>query len=212
VERERQREPWQQTAGAVEAVAVPDVLEQALVSARASGAGQSRRQALLEQLGHLDLGAPRATADRLLSLLASGQLEGLTGRGGTSARAVAVERLLQLGYPYALEVAPEDLAHWRAERPADASDGRGLGALLMTVAVALALWGFAEPPRNIGLLVVLGLEGLALTSALRPASRSWVRRLLFGLGVFACILGLFFGPATLVPGVAALVVARLLRR
>lgn len=212
MERERQRESWQQPAGEAEALARPDVLEQALVSARASGAGQSHRQVLLQQLTQLDLGDPRATADRLLSLLSSGQLAGLTGRGGTSARAVAVERLLQLGYPYALEVAPEDLAHWRAERPVDASDGRGLGALLMTVAVALALWGFAQPPRNIGLVVVLGLEALALTVALRPATRGWVRRLLFGLGVFACILGLHFGPATLVPGVAALVTARLLRR
>ena len=120
------------------------------------GSGRGARRAFVDRLAALDLGSPRATADRLQQLLGSGELATLRASDGTSARAVAVERLLALGYPYALEVAPEDLAHWRQERPSGASDGRGLAVLVMTVAVCLSLWGLSEPPTGVGLGVRAG--------------------------------------------------------
>ncbi len=185
-----------------------DPLGHALASARAPGADEGARRAFVDRLAQLDLGNPRTTADRLLQLLASGQLATLHASDGSSARAVAVERLLALGYPYALEVSPEDLAHWRAERPSEATDRRGLAVLVMTVALCLSLWGVSEPPTGIGLASVLALEGVTVAGAIRPSLRSWARRAVFALGVLACVLGFRYGVATVLPGVAGLVTAR----
>jgi hypothetical protein len=118
---------------------------------------------------------------------------------------------MELGYPFALEVAPEDLAHWRAERAPDATDGRGLGLPLVTVAACLSLWGVAEPPRNGGIGLVLGIETMAVLATLRPRTVPWARRALFGLGVLACALGLSLGMGVVLPGVAAIIASRLLR-
>jgi uncharacterized membrane protein YbaN (DUF454 family) len=192
----------------LQAVVPQDPLDRALASARAPGADAGARRAFVDRLATLDLGDPRATADRLQALLASGELAMLRSSDGTSARAVAVERLLGLGYPYALEVAPEDLAHWREERPSEATDGRGLAILVMTVAVCLALWGVSEPPTGFGLASVLALEGVTVAGVVRPPLRRWARKALLVLGVLACALGLRYGVSTLLPGVAGLVTAR----
>jgi hypothetical protein len=56
-----------------------------------------------------------AAARALLELLAGGRLQGLVERGGATSRAEAVRALLRLGYPWALEVDPADLAFLRAE-------------------------------------------------------------------------------------------------
>jgi hypothetical protein len=119
-----------------------------------------------------------------------------------------VERLLALGYPYALEVTPEDLAHWRHERPSEATDGRGLAVLVMTVAACLSLWGLSDPPTGLGLASVLALEAVTVAGAVRPSLRGWARRAVFALGVFACVLGFRYGVGTLLPGVAGLLTAR----
>ena len=194
--------------GELDAVVAEDLLGRALASARAPGADPGARRTFVDRLAALDLGSPRATANRLQQLLASGALATLRASDGTSARAVAVERLLALGYPYALEVSPEDLAHWRQERPSGASDGRGLAVLVMTVAVCLSLWGLSEPPTGLGLASVLALEGVAVAGAVRPSLRGFARRALFALGVLACALGPRYGIATLLPGIAGLVTAR----
>lgn len=194
--------------GELDAVVAQDPLERALATARAPGADGGVRRVLVDRLATLDLGSPRATADRLQALLASGALERLRTADGTSARAAAVERLLGLGYPYALEVSPEDLAHWRQERPSGANDGRGLAVLVMTVAVCLSLWGLSDPPSGLGLVTVLGLEGVAVAGAVRPSLRAWARKAVFALGVLACALGFRYGVGTLLPGIAGLVTAR----
>ena len=194
----------------LEAVVPQDPLEHALASARAPGADAGARRAFVGRLATLDLGSPRATADRLQALLASGELGALRASDGTSARAVAVERLLALGYPYALEVTPEDLAHWRHERPSEATDGRGLAVLVMTVAACLSLWGVSDPPTGLGLASVLALEAVTVAGAVRPSLRGWARKAVLVLGVLACVLGLHYGVGTLLPGVAGLVTARFL--
>jgi len=194
--------------GEGEVVVGEDPLGPALASARAPGADAAARKAFVERLATLDLGTARATADRLQQLLSSGALTTLAGSDGRTARAVAVERLLALGYPYALEVAPEDLAHWRAERPSEATDGRGLAVLVMTVAVCLSLWGVSEPPTGVGLATVLGLGGVTVAGVLRPTLRRWARRTLFVLGIVACAIGARYGIGTLLPGIAGIVTAR----
>jgi len=208
VERHQETRIAAATASELDALLPQDPLDRALASARAPGADGVARRAVLDRLATLDLGDPRATADRLQQLLASEALGSLRGTDGTSARAVAVERLLGLGYPYALEVSPEDLAHWRQERPSGASDGRGLAVLVMTVAVCLALWGVSDPPSGIGLVSVLALEGVTVAGAVRRSLRGWARKAVFALGVLACALGLRYGVGTLLPGIAGLVTAR----
>ena len=199
-------------SGQVEALALPDALDRALASAQAPGADAGARRVLLERLAQLDLGAPRATADRLEQLLAGGALAPIRGPDGTSARAVAVDRLLALGYPYALEVSPEDLSHWRAERPSEAGDGRGLAVLVVSGAVCLSLWGVSTPPSGFGLSVVLAMEVATIAAAVRPSLRRVGRQLLFALGIVGGIVGFRYGAGTLLPAVAAFVATRLLRR
>jgi hypothetical protein len=189
-----------------------DPLEHALAQAQAPGADERVRRAFVDALPRLDLGNPRATADRLQSLLSSGALATLRASDGTSARAIAVERLLALGYPYALEVSPEDLAHWRTERPSEATDGRGVAVLVMAVAVCLSLWGVSDPPSGIGLVSVVALAGATVAGAVRPGLRRWARKMVFALGVLACVLGFRYGVATLLPGIAGLVAAYLIGR
>jgi hypothetical protein len=193
----------------VASLAAQDPLEHALADARAPGADERVRRSFVDRLSRLDLGSPRATADSLQTLLASGDLDSLRASDGTSARAVAVERLLALGYPYALEVSPEDLAHWRAERPSEATDGRGLSVLVMTVAVCLSLWGVSDPPTGFGLATVLALLAVTVAGAVRPRLRRWARKAIFALGVLACIVGFKYGVATVLPGMAGLVAAYL---
>lgn len=193
----------------VASIAAQDPLEHALAEARVPGADERVRRSFVDRLSRLDLGSPRATADCLQNLLASGDLATLRAFDGTSARAVAVERLLALGYPYALEVSPEDLAHWRGERPSEATDGRGLSVLVMTIAVCLSLWGVSEPPTGFGLATVLALQAVTVAGAVRPGLRLWARKAVFALGVLACIVGFRYGVATVLPGMAALVSAYL---
>jgi hypothetical protein len=193
----------------VASIAAQDPLEHALAEARAPGADDRVRRSFVDRLSRLDVGSPRATADCLQNLLASGDLATLRASDGTSARAVAVERLLALGYPYALEVSPEDLAHWREERPSEATDGRGLSVLVMTVAVCLSLWGVSDPPTGFGLATVLALLAVTVAGAVRPRLRRWARKAVFALGVLACIVGFKYGVATVLPGMAGLVSAYL---
>jgi hypothetical protein len=53
---------------------------------------------------------PRARADFLLSLIESAAVSDLQGSDGRSVRTAAVRALLDLGYPYALEIPPEALS------------------------------------------------------------------------------------------------------
>jgi hypothetical protein len=57
----------------------------------------------------------RPAADFLVQQLEAGGLSGLEAPGGRTCRASAALALLGLGYPFALEVSPDDLQHLRAE-------------------------------------------------------------------------------------------------
>ena len=92
---------------------------------------------------------PRERANVLLSLLDAGSRAGdLTGANGHTVRASAVEALLELGYPYALEVPPEVLEQVREEQQsrkfnADTSTTVGvtvLAGLVQLLLVLLTLW------------------------------------------------------------------------
>lgn len=137
-------------------------------------------------------GGDRQVADTFHRLLETGKLEGLVDVRGRSCRAVAVEALLSLGYPYALEVRPEDLEHLR-------STGRGLAPTRLAVrgplvpaGVLLAGLGaqivqeLTRPGGPDSLVTTqVGLAGLALMALWLAPPRSPVYRL--GLGLLALV-------------------------
>ncbi|WP_426755990.1 hypothetical protein [Myxococcus sp. Y35] len=116
--------------------------------------------------------ALRARADFLLSLMSlPGDASVLTGSAGTTVRTAAVEALLELGYPYALEVPPDALERARRERGSRRKKGRGrtinvpTSALVVTVITVqlqlLLLWMFGFVSfSQVNLLTLPALLGL----------------------------------------------------
>ncbi|MBJ6761038.1 hypothetical protein JGU66_09705 [Myxococcaceae bacterium JPH2] len=137
-------------------------------------AESSRRPALCSQLNQLigdvvKQAEGREAADLLHGLLEGGVLADLEDAQGRTCRAAAVEGLLTLGFPFALEVRPEDLAHLRAERGGGKGLGRmGLPLLLLGLGVALQAgyqllhpdspseWALAQGGLSLVLMVLLG--------------------------------------------------------
>lgn len=163
---------------------------------------------------------PREAADTLLSLLASGTLSDRWDESGVSSRAVVVEQLLNYGYPYALEVPPEELAWLRSQQR------RGGPARLLTmlsvaaVAVGAPLarflelahvpsWALAAACLHVvGVLVALyGMYRSAPGSPKSERFRGW----LLGLGVLGVLCLLVPGQMTLASGVVAAVASGALR-
>jgi hypothetical protein len=94
------------------------LLEQ-LASLREPGVTTAQVDAFLEGLAapRPSHEPPRVRADLMLDVLEDEWLCELTGSAGRRAGAVALEALLGLGYPYALEVTPEMLAQARRSPP-----------------------------------------------------------------------------------------------
>jgi hypothetical protein len=150
----------------------------------------SRLNTLLEQMA--GEGGDRQVADTFHRLLESGKLEGLVDPGGRSCRAVAVESLLSLGFPYALEVRPEDLEHLRASGHGGPA-WKGLQKVpLPSLLVLLAGLGtqyvqellVTDTPDG-PLTVQVGLSLLAMMALWLAPPRSPVYRL--GLGLLALV-------------------------
>jgi hypothetical protein len=104
------------SALAPEPVARPS-LRELLEVLRGPAVMRSDVEAFLQALGRPPVGdeTPRARADLLLSLMQDARLRDYTGHNGRTVRAAAVQALVALGYPYALELPPEMLAHVRGE-------------------------------------------------------------------------------------------------
>lgn len=145
---------------------------------RAEGPERQRLAADLNQLlAELTAeGGGRPEADAFHRLLEGGNLNGLVDADGRSCRATAVESLLALGFPYALEVRPEDLEHLKnAAAPGTRLQppkggpfpalAVGLGALALQV--VLGLLGLVPPG---GLLILQGLLSLVSLALLTVAS------------------------------------------
>jgi len=88
---------------------------------RAPGASRADVDALLRGLAAplVEGESARERADVLLDILQDAHLSGLTGSDARPVRAAALDALMTLGFPYALEVPPELLAELRprARRP-----------------------------------------------------------------------------------------------
>ncbi len=124
-----------------------DELKAHIEQARGSSGRERARRAgeLAAALKRLQ-GAPREIADCLGEQLERRSFDGLVDEGGRSVRRAAVEALLALGYPFALEVRPEDWADYRggASNRWERAGNVALGVALVVSVSGLAALGF-EP-------------------------------------------------------------------
>jgi hypothetical protein len=149
-------------------------LAELLEAVRSPGVLRSEVDALLRGLARplAEDETPRARADFLLSLIELQEMRELQASNGRTVRAAAVKALLDLGYPYALEVPPEALAE--AQLPLEASPQEiPIPGLIAT---------------GVGLLVQLGYSMPALGKLLRREEAGALA------GVFMLVV-LVLGPA-----------------
>lgn len=164
-------------AAGASAVAVPiDALEAILTAAR-TARGRERNACLQQWRDRLRI-VPEAPAAReararwLTELLQEGDLESLVGARRWTARATAAEALLSLGYPYALEIHPDDLEHLRAVQALQRPESSVLLAGMAVTACLLAIGGDAVDGQ-LGLLALAG----GLLAPVMPGRVFWSRRL-----------------------------------
>jgi hypothetical protein len=182
-----------ETIGPLPSTHSPNVL---LDMVRSPGVTQEDVDELLQGLARplAEGESARARADFLLSVIDAHDVGDLLGKGGMTVRAAAVKSLLDLGYPYALEIAPEALAEARSTRPEEAAPVRipipgilaTLAGLLTQCAQLLPLVFDSmsrrhPPPAALILIVFCALLGPAIVSV---AGGLWrIRGLLFA-GLF----------------------------
>jgi hypothetical protein len=159
----------------------------------------------------------RAQADALLKLLEGGRLTELVDSEGKTCRAAAAEALIAMGYPYALELSPEDLDHVR-KGGGFRSHAASLVSALTLIAVLTGLEVVLGASSSSGTLsfahaALTGLSAIAM-AVTRPRTRArkyalWAV-ILSGLeGVGLAILG---APGALLAGLGALVAAALMSK
>lgn len=122
---------------------------------------------------------PRARADFLLSLIESPEVAELQDTLGRTVRAAAVQALLDLGYPYALEIPPEALseAHLRSEAAARELPIAGLLATLTGLIVqgSYTLPPLFKPLEGEASLDAVLMLGLVLGPAASAVLGGWLR-------------------------------------
>jgi hypothetical protein len=144
---------------------------------RAPGAGRAEVDALLEGLSQPPAPehSPRERADLLLSLIGDELIASYTGSDGHTVRGAAIQALIALGYPYALEVPPEALeARSREERgasPGILSTGKGWAGfgLVVLAAVVQAAAGMYVGDLLHEKTFTAGALGIVFATTLLPA-------------------------------------------
>ncbi len=118
----------------------------------------------------------RQMADYLLAQLEAGHLAGLVDSHGRSLRARAVEAVLALGYPFALEVSPEDLEHLRRDSTSGAAlTPMSVAAILVAVGgAAVTLTQTAGFARfwEAGAEAALAIVGVLMAALSRAGTRT----------------------------------------
>jgi len=183
-----------------------------LQRADAAAAGDARRAATAELnavLGQMARYPSRPAADLLLRWLDQGALKDLQDAEGLTARAAATAAVLSMGYPYALEISPDDLDHLRARSAAVRGPGGAVGALMMMVVTSLiAVVQLATEPgvqgvgNAVGLLVAMMAAVVVMLSSGRR--RRWAAIALLVSGLVAMSLALGGTTALLAPALGAM--------
>lgn len=187
----------------------------ALATTAKQAEGPAEADAIAQALGTLRGKPSRQAADQLRQLLETGALEGLAASDGRTCRAVAVDVLLTFGFPFALEVTPEDLAHYRAHgRPRRWTPAVVSGGLLVLALSGLELGTALATADRPGVTAAHAVLTLVAAAAVVLAGRRSVRWLALGALALAGALGIAGGllglAGTLVPGLGALVAAALM--
>ncbi|QSQ21609.1 hypothetical protein JY651_41635 [Pyxidicoccus parkwayensis] len=120
------------------------------------GVIQAEVDALLAAIARPPAGdeTPRARADFLLSLMdLPEEARDRTGSNGRSVRAAAMEALMELGYPYALEVHPDVLEAVRQQAgdnrgPKQDFSWRAVGVTVLSMVVQLVFVALLSGPRG----------------------------------------------------------------
>jgi hypothetical protein len=173
---------------------LPELLEEV----RSPGVIQTDVDALMRGLARplAEDEPPRARADLLLSLIESPEVGELKASNGRTLRCAAVQALLDLGYPYALEVPPEALAEVRLHAEAAAREIPTAG-LLATLTGLLVQLSYTVPalltaPEGTGEGSILGgliFLGMMLGPAASSVLGGWRRiRWLQRLGLLSMAL------------------------
>jgi hypothetical protein len=187
---------------------VPLTVLSAFVQEARAATSEAERSSLAERINHqldtLEVGGEgRRVADLLHQFLESGQLAGLEDASGRTCRAAATEALLRLGFPFALEVRPEDLEHLRTLDPSapsrfpwapwGAAGALGAGTVTEWLLTQSASPSLPSEEPLLPLVLLMGLSLLSLVPALLGPERSDARRAgLLGLLVLA-LVQLFLG-------------------
>jgi hypothetical protein len=193
-----------------------------LVEQAREASGEERQQLarrinrLLDQM--VLEGGSRHVADWFHHLIESGQLEGLEDGAGHACHETAIKGLLAMGFPYALEVRPEDLQRLQPKEQEAPGRNAFLTPLAATVAgggaiAQMALHLLGRSRFSPLLTLEVGVSLLALTAVLVGKPRTPLRQMGKAVMMVASILSVFLGMlpgyAGLVSGLAGLVAALL---
>ncbi len=200
--------PWEPLESLPVPGEVPLTVLSAFVQEARAATSEAERSSLAERINHqldtLEVGGEgRRVADLLHQFLESGQLAGLEDASGRTCRAAATEALLRLGFPFALEVRPEDLEHLRTLDPSapsrfpwapwGAAGALGAGTVTEWLLTQSASPSLPSEEPLLPLVLLMGLSLLSLVPALLGPERSDARRAgLLGLLVLA-LVQLFLG-------------------
>jgi hypothetical protein len=159
-------------------------LSELLEVVRSPGVFRADVDALLQGLARplAEDESPRARADFLLSLIEAPDVSDMRGNDGRTVRATAVRALLDLGYPYALEVPPEALSEASLHSKGGVQEIPTAG-LIATLAGVLVQFGYAMPAvlkllerDDTGSLVgAIILLGMVLGPAASAVLGGWLR-------------------------------------
>jgi len=180
-----------------------------------STTGDARRSAVSELntlLAQLSRHPSRPLADFLLRWLDKGTLADLEDAEGQTSRAAATAAVLTMGYPYALEISPDDLDHLR-ERSAVSGTGGTLASFLVVAVTSgfslLQLWTEGRWTWHLAHLgPVLALLGSMMAVVLTRPRGSGRRVALLSLllaGMLAMSLAASGSPALVLPAIGAMV-------
>lgn len=142
-----ERESSQQTIGRVDeargdlaSVDVAAPLEELVDSARSVPTSRGREAVGALHAALSTLMPTEANGSTLLRLLDDGALASLKSADGSSTRALAVETLLRLGFPWAMQLRPEELAWYRSHQFAQKRRNVLIGVLIFVSSVAGGLY------------------------------------------------------------------------
>jgi len=165
-------------------------------------------------------GGSRHVADWFHHLIEGGRLEGLADSAGHSCHETAVRGLLSMGFPYALEIRPEDLERLKPRELQKRSKKRdrnlkgGAAGILVGGAITELVLNLLRFRPATGLVTVeVGIALLAMVALLFSGPKSDLRKMALAVllvgSVLSISLGLFIGYTGVVTGLAGLVAALL---